>query len=69
METLLSGFAILALFVIWFIVYDPETPVDLLQQDNPHQLVRECHSGKAQKLICPGNHSLIQPQGTSYDKN
>lgn len=37
--------------MIWLIVTDTETPVDLLQQNHPHQLVRERHFGKAQQVV------------------
>ena len=27
---------------------DPEAPVDLFQQDHPHQLMGKCHVGKTE---------------------
>ena len=31
------------LFMVRFSLNDPVTPVDLLQKNDPHELVRECH--------------------------
>ena len=39
------------LFVVWFPVHDPIRPVDLLQQDHAHQLMRKRHFRKADLLL------------------
>ncbi len=40
-----------SLFMIGFPVHDPIRPVDLLQQDHAHQLMRKCHFRKADLLL------------------
>lgn len=51
--------------MIWLPIYDPITPVHLLQQDHPHQLMRERHLGKTQSVIRPLQHLFSQSDGTS----
>jgi len=43
----------LPLFMIRFPLHNPETAVDLLQQDEPHELVGEGHAAEADFFICP----------------
>ena len=49
-------------------IHDPVSPVDLLQQDHLHQLVRESHSGKTKLIICPFQDSIGKPKRTSDHK-
>ena len=41
------------LLVVRLVVHDPVAPVDLLQQDHPHQLMGKGHPGKAELIIRP----------------
>lgn len=43
----------LPLFMIRFSLHNPETAVDLLQQDKPHELMGKGHAAEADFFICP----------------
>ena len=47
---------------------DPKRPIDLFAQDHTHQLMRECHFGKAECQIRPFADTVVQSQGSSDDK-
>ena len=52
-------------FVIGFVIYDPVCPINLLQQNNPHQLMGKGHSRKAELEIGSAKHCIRQTEGTS----
>ena len=41
------------LLMIRFSLHNPETAVDLLQQDKPHELMGKGHAAEADFFICP----------------
>ena len=47
---------------------DHITPVDLLQEDDAHKLMRKRHSGEAEPLIRPVQHLRRKPQGSADEK-
>ena len=49
-------------------LHDPEAPIDLLQQNHPHQLMGEGHSGKAQRIVRPLQDGWGKAQGTADDE-
>ena len=54
--------------MIWFTVNNAIASVDLFQKDHPHQLVRECHFGKAESIVGSFKHFLSKSYGTSDHK-
>ena len=48
--------------------YDAVAAVDLLQQDDSHQLMREGHLREAKVIICSSDHFVCQAEGTAYYK-
>ena len=57
------------LFVVWLPRPDAEAPVDLLQQDNAHQLVRESHFGERKLEIGAGIDLGRSAEGTADHKD
>ena len=51
--------------MIWLSPYNPEAPINLFQQNDPHQLMWKRHCRKTELLICSGKHLFRKPQGTS----
>ena len=46
-------------------IADPETPVNLFQQNHPHELMGKGHFGKTKLIIRPFQHRRRQSKGTS----
>lgn len=51
----------LPLFVVRFPLHNPKPPINLLQQNQPHQLMRKCHLRKRQRIVTTICHFLTQP--------
>ena len=49
-------------------MYDPIAPINLLQKDNPHQLMGKGHPGKTQCEVRAPEYLLSQTDGTSDHK-
>lgn len=54
--------------MIWLTVHNPVASVYLLQQYDPHQLMRVCHIGEAQPVIRTSSNRIMEAKRTSYDK-
>ena len=48
---------------------NPITPINLLQQNYPHQLMRKCHLGEAQRIIGFGQDFFPKADGAADDEN
>ena len=44
--------------MIRLIIHDPVRPVYLFQQNHLHELMRKCHPGKAELIVCSGKYLL-----------
>lgn len=58
LSEMMNSLNILPLKDVRFITIYSERPVNLLHQNEPHQLMRECHFRKRQGLVCP-LHDLV----------
>lgn len=52
----------LPLFMVRFTPINPKRPINLLHQNQPHQLMRKRHLGKRKAIIRPLHHSMTQSQ-------
>ena len=51
--------------MIWLPIYYPISPVHLLQQDHPHQLMGKGHFREAECIIRPLQHIFSQTNGSA----
>ena len=49
------------LFMIWLPAVNAVAPVNLFQQNNPHQLMRKCHFRKTERIVWTLQNFLAKP--------
>ncbi len=68
MREALASLNLLPLFMIRFPPINPKSPINLLQQDQLHQLMRKRHLRKRQLIIRPLQNLLAQSKRSANDK-
>ena len=54
--------------MVRLVLNDPERPIDLFAQDHTHQLVRECHFGKAECQVRPFADAIVKDISGIYEE-
>ena len=55
--------------MVRLIVHNAKRSVDLLKQNDPHELMRKCELREAHRFVSPSHDVFGQPQGSSYNES